>query len=123
MILHLLGPIGTCSVRVDGTSTCVTLPDGSEVHGEPHDTDEYRQTARRLGYGDDVGQLNVEHESCHAVLSHWLGLSESPVMRAVADGAEFGELHALEEAAVMAVQAYANAAGICLLRRWGELCR
>lgn len=47
--------------------------DGTVAHGVPHDTDEYRATARALGYGDNVWQLTVEHEILHTAIAEMRG--------------------------------------------------
>lgn len=99
-----------------GERGCMTvLPDGKRVPACPHDTDEYRATAERLGYGADTTRMCIEHELAHNWLDHALGMPVSPVMHAVAHGEPDCALHGLAEDAVMALQAYANALGINLL--------
>jgi hypothetical protein len=112
---------GRCTVVIDGDSTLVTLPDGAEVPGDVHDTDECRETSRRLGYGDNVGRESVEHEACHVWLADLLGLLESPVMRAVASGKGNDALLEAEESAVMSLQRYANMVGVNLTKRLRDL--
>jgi len=88
-----------------------TLPGGAEVHARPQDNDEYRARAEALGYGSDTAAMSREHEVLHAMLSHWLGLPESPTLRGVADGKHWEHWQA-EEAAVLALAAMARACGV-----------
>jgi len=109
-------------VEIDDASARTTLHDGKQIPAVPHDTDSYRATAERLGYGSETGRMCGEHELLHTALACWLGLLESPVMRSVAEGeAPTDGITVLEEEAVMAVQAYAVAAGVNLTRRLAEV--
>jgi len=113
---------GHTRVEIDAASARTTLHDGKQIPAVPHDTDDYRATAERLGYGSETGRMCVEHELLHTALAYWLGLYESPVMRAVAeDDGPVDGITSLEEAAVMAVQAYAVAVGVNLTRRLAEV--
>jgi hypothetical protein len=114
--------IGHNRVEIDDASARTTLYDGKQIPAVPHDTESYRATAERLGYGSETGRMCVEHELLHTALACWFGLFESPVMRAVAEGDDpVGGITVLEEEAVMAVQAYAVAAGVNLTRRLAEV--
>ena len=86
------------------------LPDGAELHACPHDTDEYRATAKRLGYGDDTLLQCQKHEMGHTVLSVLAGLEHSPTLWHVAHGSTF-EHWREEEAAVFAFQTYLRTIG------------
>lgn len=119
------------TIRIGRTTVCVgdgrcqtMLHDGSTVDAEPHDTDEYREKATALGYGRDTGRMCVEHELTHSLLCHAIGLSESPVMRAVAIDGPDSVLLGYEEDAVLAVQKFVATAGIDLVsvlaRRFGD---
>lgn len=92
-------------------STRTLLPSGAGVVAAPQDADAYRATAARLGYGPDTLRMMRDHEALHSALAHLLGLPESPTLRRVADGAGDTELTGLEEQAVLAIAAFANAAG------------
>lgn len=84
----------------------IRLRCGAVIEGRPHDSDEYRATAARLGYGGDTLAMCREHDPLHALLCDWLGLPESYALRDAAgtlDEAE-RELAAIEEEAVLAVQ-------------------
>ena len=55
----------------------------------------------------------MNHEIYHVALAEFLGLPESPVMRSVAShNSESTLLTGAEEEAVLAVQRYANLAGV-----------
>lgn len=110
--------IGTVTVEIDKAHVVSTLADGARVEAEPHDTAEYAATAEATGYGKDVAGLNRDHELTHHVLANALGLAESPVMRAVANGTWQDDPHGLlklEEDAAMAVQRLARAWGVDLI--------
>lgn len=106
---------GPTIVDVYPDHTKTTLADGWVITGAPEDTDAYRATAVQYGYGTDTLMLCKEHETVHAALSYWLGLGESPVLRAVAHGLPATDMTRLEETAVLAIQQFAQAAGISLL--------
>lgn len=115
MTLHLIGQT-VIAVRPGAVTTM--MHDGALIHAEPHDTDEYAAKAETMGYGNDVERMNREHDLAHALLAHWLGLRESPVLRAVANDAWHDDADgrlALEEAAVEAVCKFAIARGVNLL--------
>jgi hypothetical protein len=112
---------GAIDVAVLDDGTRITFEDGLVVEGAPEDTDAYRATAQRLGYGDDTLRMCKEHEATHIALNHLLGL-ESPTMLAVRRGVDdLHDLNCLEEAAVLAIQQYAVASGIDLLTKLTQL--
>jgi hypothetical protein len=98
------------AIAVDHRGTRITLPCGTVVPGGPHDTEEYRATAQRLGYGGDTSAMCRDHDPLHALLADWLGLS-SYALRQAAGLATDDRLAALEEDAVIAVQRYMRHAG------------
>ena len=104
---------GDTLVTVHDFGTVITFADGLQVDGNPEDTDPYRATAARYGYGSDTLALCKDHEIMHIALAHWLRI-ESPTMRQRDDM----DLRELEEAAVLAVQQYARAAGVDLIQRF-----
>jgi hypothetical protein len=106
--------IGNATVSLSGEGTVIAYPDGTQVVGQPEDTDAYRATAVHYGYGNDTLQLCIDHELMHLALADWLDLPESPTMRAVRHNRLDDDLalRALEEAAVLAVQQFARAAGV-----------
>lgn len=96
--------------------TVSRFADGGEVCASPHDTDDYRTMAELLGYGADTAQAAREHDIAHHLLAHWLGLPFSPGLRAVVDGEPDWTVCGPEEDAAMALQRYANAAGVDLVQ-------
>jgi hypothetical protein len=107
-------------VEVYADHTRIWFADGGTVDGAPEDTDDYRATAQRHGYGDDTLRLCKEHEVTHIALCHWLGVA-SPTMQLVRHGTGQPHLNHLEETAVLAVQHFARAAGIDLVARMAEI--
>jgi 8-oxo-dGTP pyrophosphatase MutT (NUDIX family) len=108
--------LGSCVVRVAPNRVTTTLLPGLHVDGEPHDTAAYRETAERLGYGDDVARLNRCHEVGHTLVAALLGLDASPVFERVARGIyEPTPVTEAEEAAVTALERYACLLGIDLV--------
>lgn len=83
---------GACDVRIfDEDHFLETVfHDGTRVPASPEDTDQYRATARRLGYGIDTWALCRDHELSHTQLAELLGLPYSPTLWAVAHGHYWG---------------------------------
>lgn len=102
-------------VQIWPDAVVTILPDGQQIFAMAQDTDEYRATAERLGYGEDTCRMSRDHELTHSALAALLGLPESPTLGRVARGEGDSTLTGLEENAVLAIQAFANAAGIDLL--------
>jgi hypothetical protein len=105
---------GDAVVTLHEHGAIITWPDGTYVHGEPEDTDEYRSTAFEHGYGEDTLALCQEHELLHVALCYWMGVA-SPVMehlRHLPQEMAGAEIRQLEEAAVLAVQKFARAMNI-----------
>lgn len=119
--MHSLS-FGDTLVEVFTDSTRITFSDGSTIFGAPEDTDSYRSTAMQHGYGEDTLRLCQEHEVMHIALCHWLGI-HSPTMTLLRHGDDesLHQLNCLEEAAVLAVQRFARAAGIDLIARMKQL--
>lgn len=84
----------------------IILSCGTVIEGRPHDTEEYRATARNLGYGDDTLSMCREHDPLHAGLCAWLGFGDSFALRCAAGLRDEDEISAAEEAAVLAVQKF-----------------
>lgn len=79
----------------------------SELHARPHDTDEYRETAARCGYGADTWALCWQHEALHHLLAPLLGYPWSPTLRAVSLGLTWNRA-GWEEGIVMECQRLLN---------------
>lgn len=91
----------------DGGAWVVTrYPDGSEVHAHPQHGPEDEARARALGY-PHVGAMTFDHDRLHSLLAWALTHQASPVLRAVAGGAQApAEVAEAEEAMVLAVQRF-----------------
>jgi hypothetical protein len=76
----------------------------------------YRRTAREHGYGTDVARMCRCHEVTHSLIAH---LARAAVLaRVPARGwrrPRADDLTRVEEAAVLALEAYANAMGVDLV--------
>lgn len=101
-------------VEVLATGSRIILPDGTIVFGEPHYSESYQETARRLGYGEDVLRLCQEHDPAHAWLADAIGLKESPALRAAIGGAVDPAIASADEEATMSLQRFCRAAGVTL---------
>ena len=104
-------------VRVASDVTVTVLVDGSRIEAAPEPGQGYMAQAIKLGYGTDTARMSYEHELLHVLLADWLGLDESPVLRAVAEGRADRDPNGRlwrEEAAVLALQELANAWGVDL---------
>jgi len=99
-------------VHTSGDHTETIYPDGTSVAAHPEDSDEYREKARRYGYGTDVSALSREHEILHTFLAEKLRDGCSHALWAVAHG-QSGYVAPLweqemEETLVLAFQIYLN---------------
>ncbi len=94
-----------------GTAWVVTTyPDGTTVEAHPQHSSEDVARALALGYAN-VGELTLAHDPTHEHLARCLGLPHSPTLWAVAHGTEVDpDLAQAEEAAVLAVQRFAQLA-------------
>lgn len=102
------------AVRVFSDHTEVTLPSGAVVTGYPQGNDHQAEVARRLGYGDDVLAMVLDHDPLHARLCEWLGLPASFTLRSAAGELpdDLASLAEAEEEAVIAVQRFARLAAV-----------
>ena len=86
--------------------------DGARCAAVPHDTEDYRQRARDLGYGDDTWAMCWQHELGHSLLAAVQQRVVSLTLFAVAHGTIDSldpALVAEEEAAVLDWQRKLNA--------------
>lgn len=105
-------PFSGCVVRVfdDARYLETVFPDGTRVPASPEDTDAYRATARRLGYGDDTWRQCLEHEVLHTLVAERvLFHAYSPTLWRVAHGETRAAPVNLEEPIVFAAQRALNA--------------
>lgn len=110
--------IGACVVFRDYRGTMTMFPDGTSVYADHEEQPGQAETA--AGLGMSVEEMNRTHDIAHALLADALGLANSPTLRAIAAGSHWPH-HRAEEAAVLAFQAYAKAAGVDLAevaKRW-----
>ena len=108
--------LGTATVELHGDLTITRLHDGKTIPARPQTDDAYLARAEALGYGGNTLAMSREHEIGHSLLAHVLGLPESPTLRGVAEMRYWPAWRA-EEAAVLALAAYARAAGVDLVER------
>lgn len=104
----------SCWVHVSQGYTETVYHDGTRVTAVAEDSEQYREKAKRYGYGEDVAALSREHEILHTFLAERLWGIGSPALWAVAHGQQ-GEVAPIwaqeeEEAQVLAFQAYLNGA-------------
>ena len=79
--------LGDCITVVDEFIVNTYLPNGIVI-GIACDTEDYRATAKRLGYGDDIDRLNRDHELAHTLCAQFLGLPACPVFVRLADNVD-----------------------------------
>jgi hypothetical protein len=108
-----LGPV-RIELHADGL-TVTRFLDGASVPALAHDTQDYLERARAIGYGDDVASMSREHEIAHSLLGYLLTGGPSPVLWRVGHGLPDEEPDGgAEEAVVMALQRLARMRGISL---------
>jgi hypothetical protein len=105
---------GASTIDVGPHRTYTEFPDGTCAVAVHAIQKGQTAMARELGYKTAV-HMNRHHDLTHMMLSHWLGLPFSLTLKGVADGHEWPQWRD-EEAAVLAVQKFANSAGIDLLK-------
>lgn len=108
--LNLAGAV----IELHDSGLTRTLYAWGDVPAWPQDDEAYRVRAFELGYGADTALMSREHEITHHLIANWLGLPLSPTLGAVASGSVDDDWR-LEEAAVLAIQAFARAKGMDLL--------
>jgi hypothetical protein len=105
---------------------CVTrFDDGSFVNSAFHPNDHhYYALAHRLGYEDDIHAFCVEHDFAHSFLSEKFYGKPSPILWALAHGAEPPH-PAMEEMACQVFQRYLRANELPIVGSvdWGALKR
>jgi hypothetical protein len=105
-VLHL--GEGTIWVFHDDHYLATEYPGGTTARATPHDTDEYRDTTRDLGYGEDTWRQCLEHELLHTWVALKLGKQHSVVLWGVAHGNRRPIGGRREEGYVMGLQRYLN---------------
>jgi hypothetical protein len=95
----------------EGGLTVTRYPGLLDIPATSQDNGVYRERALALGYGSDTARMSRQHELGHHLLARALGLPHSPTLHGVASGQEWPQWR-LEEGAVLALQAFALAAGV-----------
>ncbi len=96
------------NVNPEYSYTETVFQDGTKVTAVPQDRDEYRETARRLGYGDDTARCSREHELMHTWLAEKMRQPYSATLWAVAHYLDGGHEAAPEEQLVCDFQCFMN---------------
>jgi hypothetical protein len=81
--------INKASVEVIDKGTVTRFPDGNEVIAWTETGSKFEEqlaNARALGYGEDVDEMNRDHDLCHNLLAQALGDEYCPVLYGVATG-------------------------------------
>lgn len=80
--------LGDAVIRIDHVAHWMetVYEDGTRAPAAPQDTDEYRATAARLGYGTDTWRQCVEHEVLHTWVALKMGRPHSTILWNVAHG-------------------------------------
>lgn len=78
----------SCTIVIDYDAQHIEtkFPDGSVAPARPEDSDAYRATAERLGYGADTWRLCVDHEILHTWVPQMMGEPRSTILWNVAHG-------------------------------------
>jgi hypothetical protein len=106
--------IGSTVIEMHDSGLTVTKVSTGDVPAFPPDDEYQLRNAQELGYGNDRFLASRDHELAHSLLAHWLGLPESPTLAGVAAGNHWPYWWR-EEAAVLALQGFARAAGVSLI--------
>ena len=100
--------LGRSTLRVVHEGFVQTVfEDGLVVNAVPQGTEQYRATARQLGYRDDVNAMNREHELLHTLVCLDKGEPWCLTLRGVAERSYFHGWQE-EEADVMRFQRILN---------------
>lgn len=111
--------LGQNAVLIGLESTATHFADGSVTEADHAAQPGQAKTAASIGYSS-AEAMNREHDLAHSLLAHWLGLDYSPTLHAVANG-QRSAIWEAEESAVLALQRFARAAGVDLVKRAAEI--
>lgn len=103
--------LASAEIELYESGLTVTRYDKREVIAWPEEDEIYKQRAMKHGYGEDIFLMSREHELTHHLLAEWLGLGFSPTLMAVSANDQDPNW-GIEEAAVLAVQAFARSRGV-----------
>ena len=100
--------LGTATVQQTERYTITRYDDGGQVVADH--APQLGQADTAEAHGLTVEDMNRDHDLAHTLLAVMLGLPASPTLAGVASGKHWPHWHR-EEAAVLALQGYAAAAG------------
>lgn len=106
--------IGQNDIDIGPASTLTRFADGSTAYADHAAQPGQAERAAEIGY-PSAEAMNREHDLTHSLLAHWLGLDYSPTLYAVANG-QRSAIWQAEESAVLAIQQFARAAGVDLVK-------
>jgi hypothetical protein len=106
--------IGQNYIISGSTRTITRFADGSIAYADHAVQPGQAERAAEIGY-PSAEAMNREHNLTHSLLAHWLGLDYSPTLHAVANG-QRSAIWQAEESAVLAIQQFARAAGVDLVK-------
>lgn len=107
--------LGQNQIQITGGMTITYFADGCAAYGDHEAQPGQAERAAELGY-PSAEAMNREHDLTHSLLAYWLGLDYSPTLHAIANN-EQSAIWQAEEAAVLALQQFARAAGVDLIKR------
>jgi hypothetical protein len=106
--------LGDVTVAIEDGRTLTAFGDGRYLVADHHEQDGQAETAAALGM--TVEEMNRSHDLAHSLISFWLGLRFSPTLHDVACDRKANHIHDLEEDAVKALQRFAKAMGVDLVK-------
>jgi hypothetical protein len=106
--------IGSCAVTIAESETITSFKGGGLTAAFHEERTGQAATASSIG-APSVRDMNRTHDLAHAMLANAMGFPYSPTLRALATYGERYRYWREEEAAVLAFQTWAFAAGIDLV--------
>lgn len=113
--------LGRTEILIGPGFTTTNFADISTAYADHTAQSGQAERAAEIGY-PSAEAMNREHDVAHSLLAHWLGLDYSPTLYAIANG-QRSAIWQEEESAVMALQRFARAAGVDLVKRAREISR
>lgn len=92
----------------------VIFPDGKELSAVHAPQAGQEDTARELGFAN-AADMNRTHDLAHCIFAYQMGLPQSGSLYSAACRVKPTDVNWLEEAAVLAMQAFARAQGVDLV--------
>jgi len=110
--------LGSTTVNATDAGTAIAIDDVGAVYASLDEQPGQAEIAAKIGMTPRA--MNRGHDVAHVLLAHLLRQRHSPGLAVAARGERGRPVDGLEEAAVLAIQAYAHAAGIDLVRVLAE---